>query len=30
VVGFLRAAAPLQAWLDEHVGPSTADPRGHR
>jgi uncharacterized protein (TIGR02453 family) len=30
VVGFLRAAAPLQAWLDEHVGPSTADPRDRR
>jgi uncharacterized protein (TIGR02453 family) len=23
VVEFLRAAAPLQAWLDNHVGPST-------
>jgi uncharacterized protein (TIGR02453 family) len=23
VVDFLRGAAPLQAWLDEHVGPST-------
>jgi uncharacterized protein (TIGR02453 family) len=30
VVGFLRAAAPLQAWLDEQVGPSTADPRTRR
>jgi uncharacterized protein (TIGR02453 family) len=30
VVGFLRAAAPLQAWLDGQVGPSTADPRARR
>jgi uncharacterized protein (DUF2461 family) len=28
VVGFLRASAPLAAWLDANVGPSTApDPR---
>jgi len=27
VVEFLRTAAPLQDWLDEHVGPSTAPPR---
>jgi uncharacterized protein (TIGR02453 family) len=26
VVDFLRVAAPLQAWLDEQVGPSTAVP----
>jgi uncharacterized protein (TIGR02453 family) len=26
VVDFLRVAAPLQAWLDEQVGPSTAAP----
>jgi uncharacterized protein (TIGR02453 family) len=26
VVDFLRVAAPLQAWLDEQVGPSTATP----
>jgi uncharacterized protein (TIGR02453 family) len=26
VVDFLRVAAPLQDWLDEHVGPSTAPP----
>ena len=26
VVEFLRLAAPLQAWLDEQVGPSTAPP----
>lgn len=27
VVEFLRTAAPLQDWLDEQVGPSTAAPR---
>jgi uncharacterized protein (TIGR02453 family) len=27
VVDFLRVAAPLQDWLDAHVGPSTAPPR---
>jgi uncharacterized protein (TIGR02453 family) len=27
VVEFLRVSAPLQGWLDEHVGPSTAPPR---
>jgi uncharacterized protein (TIGR02453 family) len=26
VVDFLRTAAPLQAWLETHVGPSTAEP----
>ena len=26
VVEFLRASAPLQHWLDDHVGPSTAPP----
>jgi uncharacterized protein (TIGR02453 family) len=32
VVGTWRAAAPLNAWLDEHVGPSTIPPedRGRR
>ncbi len=28
VVEFLRAAAPLHAWLDEQVGPSTVAPEG--
>jgi uncharacterized protein (TIGR02453 family) len=27
VVEFLRAAAPLQAWLDERVGPTAAEQR---
>jgi uncharacterized protein (TIGR02453 family) len=27
---FLRTTAPLQVWLDERVGPSTAAPRGGR
>ncbi|HZD73933.1 MAG TPA: DUF2461 domain-containing protein [Actinomycetota bacterium] len=27
VVEFLRVAAPLQDWLDDHVGPTTAPPR---
>ena len=27
VVELLRVAAPLQDWLDDHVGPSTAPPR---
>jgi uncharacterized protein (DUF2461 family) len=26
VVGFLLATEPLQAWLDQHVGPSQLDP----
>jgi uncharacterized protein (TIGR02453 family) len=26
VVDFLRTTAPLQGWLDEHVGPSTLPP----
>jgi hypothetical protein len=32
VAGTWRAAGPLTAWLDEHVGPSTLppDPRGRR
>ncbi len=30
VVEFLRTAAPLHAWLDERVGPSTAEPAGWR
>jgi uncharacterized protein (TIGR02453 family) len=30
VVHFLRAAAPLQAWLDDHVGASTAPAAARR
>jgi uncharacterized protein (TIGR02453 family) len=30
VVDFLRAASPLQDWLDEHVGPSAAPPPAPR
>jgi uncharacterized protein (TIGR02453 family) len=30
VVEFLRVAAPLQSWLDEHVGPTTAPPPAPR
>jgi uncharacterized protein (TIGR02453 family) len=30
VVDFLRAAAPLQAWLDAQVGPATAEQRARR
>lgn len=30
VVDFLRASAPLQRWLDDHVGPSTAPPPAPR
>src|SRR6266542_3981507 len=30
VVEFLRAAAPLHAWLDEQVGPSTVAPHARR
>ncbi len=30
VAGFLAAARPLSAWLDAHVGPSTAEPAGRR
>jgi hypothetical protein len=26
VVDFLVATEPLQAWLDQHVGPSELDP----
>jgi uncharacterized protein (TIGR02453 family) len=30
VVDFLRAAAPLQAWLDEQVGPTAAEQHARR
>ena len=30
VVEFLRTAAPLKAWLDEQVGPTTAEPSSFR
>jgi uncharacterized protein (TIGR02453 family) len=30
VVEFLRTAAPLHAWLDEHVGPTTEPPHARR
>src|SRR5574341_554320 len=30
IVGLLRTAAPLQAWLDEEVGPSTAPAEARR
>jgi uncharacterized protein (TIGR02453 family) len=30
VVGFFRSSAPVGAWLESHVGPSTMEPTGRR